>query len=65
MNEDARITLLQEILAGLIEGGHLAPLPEDAGDGAPLRLTVLAGASPAAASPAVAGPRARTGQPPE
>jgi hypothetical protein len=41
MNEDARIALLQEILAGLIDRGQLAPLPEAADDDAPVRLAVL------------------------
>lgn len=47
MNEDARIALLQEILAGLIDRRAIAPLPDGVGDGAPLRLTLL----PAATSP--------------
>jgi hypothetical protein len=45
MNEDARIALLQEILAGLIERGLIAPLPEQATAHAPLRLTVLPAAA--------------------
>jgi hypothetical protein len=44
MNDAARLALLQEILAGLIERGRLAPLPEQGTD-APLRLAVLPTAS--------------------
>jgi len=54
MNEDARIALLQEILAGLIDRRLIAPLPEGVGDRIPLRLTVL----PDATSPTAAAPTA-------
>lgn len=60
MNEDVRITLLQELLAGLIERGDLAPLPETAGDGVPLRLIVRPeAASQVAAAPTVRSRRSR------
>ena len=64
MNEAARIALLQEILAGLIERGRFAPLPEAVTDDVPLRLTVLPGAaSSTTAAPATTGSPAQTGKP--
>jgi hypothetical protein len=63
MNDASRITLLQEIIAGLIEGGHIAPLPEGAGDEVPLRLTVRPdGASTVAAAHTAAGSRSQRGR---
>lgn len=55
MNEDARIALLQEIVAGLIERGLVAPEGEAVTDDVPLRLAELPLEGSSATSTSAAG----------